>query len=528
MSEDNSTPQAPRRPPAEIDKETRQEILRLHEHYGAREIGKRLNPPLSRKVVTRVLREEGVPTAKKKPSRLAPLSAQIEALVDKELTTTRIFRELKTLGYSGGRTILAKHVERLRLRKEMVSRKQVKRRFETPPGQEMQIDWSPYKIVIAGRLTKVRCFGCLLCASRKLFIAFFKDERRSTLLEALARAFEYFEGCGLRVVLDNMSTAVLGRIGANGEPQWDPRFIDFARHYGFEPFACAIADPDRKGKKEKSFRLVEDDLLKGTEFGSWDELEQSTKLWLDHTPGVGNLRIHGTTRAVPNEVWLSERELLIQLPERRFPVHEDGVRLVDMDSTLSIRGTPYTVPAALAGRSVAVRLYAEHFEVLDGQGRIAFSRRDAADAEKGKLQIDKTHYATLKRRPSRGGGERLDEAFVKRFPELAPFVEGLRLKVKSLAPIHIRALLRLVDGYGEEAFVAATQRAMSYRRFAAQAVERILEREHTLIDIDAIAPLSGAGAVMLGEVDAGTLEGYGRLDGAPVSAGGEEDDDHGA
>ncbi len=509
-----------------IPKETRDEILRLHAHYGTREISRRVS--LSRKVVRRVLREEGVLVPTKRASLLAPFSAQIEGLVDKDLTTTRVLRELRALGYQGGRTILAKHVEKLRAQKQLAPKPRVKRRFETPPGLEMQIDWSPYTLSIAGRPTKVRAFGCLLCSCRKLFVAFFRDERRFTLLEALARAFEYFEGCALRVVLDNMATAVLGRIGNNGAPQWDPRFLDFARHYGFEPFACAVRDPDRKGKKEKSFRLLEDDLLRGTDFASWEDLERRARVWLDETPNVANLRVHGTTRLVPNEAWQAERELLIQLPDRRFPVHEDAVRVVDMDSTLSIRGTPYSVPSMLAGRSVAVRLYAEHFEVLDAKGHIALSRKYVPDAEKGRLVIDPTHYATLKRRPRRGGGERLDEAFVQRFPALASFVEGLKLKTKLLAPIHVRALLRLVDVYGEEAFVGAAERAQSFRRYSAKAVERILEREHPLPDETPLVPLGGAAAAVLGDVEPGSLDAYEELDGRPASAHDEEGDDHGA
>ena len=79
------------------------------------------------------------------------------------------------------------------------------------------------------------------------------NERQSTLLEGLASAFEYFHGCCIRLVLDNMATAVLAHYGPDGKPIWHPRFFDFARHYGLDPFACAVRDPDRKGKKEESF-----------------------------------------------------------------------------------------------------------------------------------------------------------------------------------------------------------------------------------------------------------------------------------
>lgn len=514
------SPRPPKRPRMEVQDATKEEILRLHPHYGTRQIALRVG--LKRKIVRRVLLEEGhapnpATDTKETMRKLDRFEDAIKERVQKRLSTTRILREIRAVGYTGGRTILANQVGILRTQILLEPKKKtVKRRFETELGEEMQIDWSPYVISIDERQTKVSALGCLLCASRKLFLRFFKDERQSTLLEGLACAFEYFGGCTLRLVLDNMATAVLGRFGQDGRPVFNPRFVDFARHYGMTPFACLPRDSDRKGKKEKSFQLVENDLLRGSSFASWDDLHERTKVWLDDTPDVANLRIHGTTGLVPNEVWAKERDRLIQLPDKRFPVHEDGVRLVDLDSTLSIHGTPYTVPSALAKRSVAVRLYAEHFEVLDAHGRIAFSRRYVPDAQKGKLVIDPTHYANLPKGRARRAGGRIDDAFVQRFKTLAPFVDGLRLRMKALAPIHIRALLRLADRFGEEALVRAVERAQSFRRFDASAVERILDRTENEKDED-IAPLLGAGATAIGEVDSGSLDSYGPLDQRPAS-----------
>jgi hypothetical protein len=209
-----------------------------------------------------------------------------------------------------------------------------------------------------------------------------------------------------------------------------------------------VRDPNRKGKKEKSFRLVWDDFLKGVAFASWDDLDERRARWLDDTPDVANRRVHGTTRRVPNEAWLEEKPLLIQLPAQRFPVHEESVRLVDDDATLSIRGTRYTVPAHLAPGSVATRLYAEHFEVLDRHGHVAFSRAYAPDDQKGELIIDRIHYASLPTRrgdPGAGGSDRLDEAFVGRFPSLAPLADGIKQRMKTLAHVHFRALVRTCD-----------------------------------------------------------------------------------
>jgi transposase len=505
--------------PTEVPESIRQEILSLRRlGYGTRRIAPRVG--YSRKIVRRVLNEScppGLLSATSPPpaqaSKLDPFQTLLTEKVQKGLTTSRILREIREAGYQGGRTILAERTRQMRITLGSPPQKTVKRRFETPPGQEIQIDWSPYQIPLGGTLCKVHALGCLLCSSRKLFVHFFADDRQSTLLEGLAMAFEYFEGVAQRVVLDNMSTAVLGRLQHDGTVLWHPRFTDFARHYGFVPFPCKPRDPDRKGKKEKSFRLLYCDFLQGSEFSSWEDLNARGRIWRDETPGAGNLRVHGTTQRVPNEAWEEEKPLLIALPERRYAVFEHSVRVVDRDSTISVRGTRYSVPATLANRSVAVRLFAEHFEVLDRDGRLAWSRRYAPADQHGKLIIDPTHYAMLRRRPPTGS-ERLDQAFLTRFPTLGPLVRGLACKMKSFLGVHLRALLRLADRYGSEHFVAAAEHAQNHRRFDARAVERILQQRHGDGDEPPPAPLGNCGPDLVPDPDAGDLGSYRRFDNA--------------
>jgi len=521
----------------QVPSDSRQQIVQLHSFYGTREIARRVK--LSRKVVRRVLAEEGYLSTTPRPraaSKLEPFRSSIEAKVAKGLTVTRVLREIRLLGYTGGRSILAEAVRSLQSSLGLAVRRKnaPKRRFETPPGQEMQIDWSPYRLKIGGLTRVVFAFSCLLASSRKLWVHFYRDERQSTLLEALAAAFQYFAGCALQVVMDNMTTAILGRWAPDRQVVWHPRFLDFARHYGFQPVAAAVRHPDRKGKDEKAFRLVWDDFLNASEFQSLEELNSRALIWLDETPEVGNQRLHGTTRVVPNQAWLSERELLIRLPDKRFPVYEESVRRVDADCTISVSGTTYTVPPFLTGHAVAVHLFAEHFEVLDAHHRLQYSRRYVPEADKGKLIIDPIHYATLKGRHSSGGARRLQDAFLTRFPSLAPFVRGLQLRMKGLAPVHLHALLRLLDSYGEHAFLQAIGRAQDYRRFDARAVQRILEQHFPLPEQPPRAPLGGLGASVIGEVDPGSLSDYASLDSTQnnpsprPAAGPPQEDSHGS
>jgi ParB-like chromosome segregation protein Spo0J len=91
-------------------------------------------------VVTTVLEATGrLDRATTEASKLRPFH---DAIASGWSSISRILRELQTLGYQGGRTILADHVRPLRAKLALSPKPGVKRRFETPPGQEMQIDWS--------------------------------------------------------------------------------------------------------------------------------------------------------------------------------------------------------------------------------------------------------------------------------------------------------------------------------------------------------------------------------------------------
>ena len=105
----------------------------------------------SRKAIQRLLRRErGGPMALPPiPGKLDGFRERIREMAARRLTVSRILRELREAGYTGGRTILADFVRTLRGPQPRKSR--VKRRFTTPPGQECQIDFSPYRVPLAGR-----------------------------------------------------------------------------------------------------------------------------------------------------------------------------------------------------------------------------------------------------------------------------------------------------------------------------------------------------------------------------------------
>src|SRR5215469_5512056 len=117
-----------------------------------------------------------------------------------------------------------------------------------------------------------------------------------------------------------MRTVVLQRHGyGRGRHRFYPGFLDFARHCGLQPRLCAPYRAQTKGKVERfirylresfwvplSSRLAQEGLIVDRETANL-----AVKRWLRE---VANVRIHGTTGAIPAERLVSERMQLQPVP----------------------------------------------------------------------------------------------------------------------------------------------------------------------------------------------------------------------
>src|SRR5260370_33142846 len=82
-------------------------------------------------------------------------------------------------------------------------------RFETKPGEQMQVDWA----VIRRGGNRLSMFFATLGWSRASYVEFVTDERVETLIEASENAFLTFGGAPDEVLYVIMCTVVLERHG---------------------------------------------------------------------------------------------------------------------------------------------------------------------------------------------------------------------------------------------------------------------------------------------------------------------------
>jgi transposase len=328
-------------------------MLRLHElGWGAKRLAKEFG--CARNTVRRYLREGGA-VAFRKPVRRTAFDGLDEWLRE------RFFRHSgnadvvrQELASEHGIVIGLRSVELRvqRWRRELKAQMRATVRFETAPGQQMQIDFGETRVWIGGERVRVHLFVATLGYSRRLHIRPSLRERQADWFEGMEGAFLRFGGVPAEVLVDNPKALVEHHDAATREVRFNGRLHAFARYWGFAPRACAPYRARTKGKDERGVGYVKKNAIAGRRFESWAALEAHLDRW---TREVADQRVHGTTGVVPAERFASEAGALRPLGGRApFGQLRDLVRKVQADCAIDLDTNSYSVPWRLIGESVQV------------------------------------------------------------------------------------------------------------------------------------------------------------------------------
>ena len=109
---------------------------------------------------------------------------------------------------------------------------------ETPAGKQAQVDWGDLgEIEAEGKKRKLSGFVFTIGHSRAMVAEVALDQKLGTLLRMHEEAFRQLGGVSEDILYDRMKTVLLGT-DERGEYEWNPVFLDFARHWGFTPRVC--------------------------------------------------------------------------------------------------------------------------------------------------------------------------------------------------------------------------------------------------------------------------------------------------
>jgi transposase len=303
-----------------LDQESLVDIHVLHRQgCSVRGISRQLG--ISRNTVRRYLRDiaqspDYGPRAAR-PSKLDTfkpyLRERIEAAKPYWIPAVVLCRELQTRGYEGQEGIVKNYVRQFKpITKEPVVR------FETAPGQQMQVDFTTIK---RGR-NKLKGFVATLGYSRACYVCFSEYEKQEDWVAGIEGALNYFGGVPKEILFDNAKCIMIERDAyGDGQHRWNSKLLQLSADYGFRLRACRPYRAKTKGKVERfngylkhSFITPLAATLKQVGLAlDIDTANGQVGQWLHD---VAHQRIHGTTQQKPEVLLIKEKLALSELPAK--------------------------------------------------------------------------------------------------------------------------------------------------------------------------------------------------------------------
>ncbi|MGH8442689.1 MAG: IS21 family transposase [Nevskiaceae bacterium] len=288
---------------------------------GMRSIAKQLN--CSRNTVRRYLRDGAAcrygarsPRVCKLDAYKAYLNERVAQARPRWIPATVLLREIGERGYDGGISQLKAFLAPLKR-----SEPEPVVRFETPPGKQMQADFTHVRRGRDPLIALVATMGY----SRATFVKFTTREDAATLCAGLREAFDYFGGVPEHVLFDNTKAVVIEREAYGpGLHRWNDELKALAEACGFTPRLCRPYRAKTKGKVERfnsylkgSFVVPLAATLEASGLRLSVELASvHVRRWLDE---IANARVHGTTKAVPAARLAEERAVMLPAPALPAP-----------------------------------------------------------------------------------------------------------------------------------------------------------------------------------------------------------------
>jgi transposase len=322
------------------------------------------------------------------PSVLEPFRAYIERRLvdDPHLDATVLLRELRPLGFERSYQTLTRELRRLELRPECPVCKRGGHRVTIElahePGEELQLDWlelaetpwgEPAYVLVgalshSGRIRAVMSdgldFACLV-----------------SCLDGLLRRLG---GTTRSWRTDRMATIV-----APGTDRLRAEAAELAKHYGVTIAVCPRYRPQRKGVVEAAIRYIGRSWWRTARAVGPAEAQRSLDAW---RVGVADRRRRGPLTVAAK----AAAEPLLRLPATAYPAELRVERVVSASALVSFEGNRYSVPPALAGQTVTVRLRVGEplLEIVSAAGALVATHR-RAPAGAGQLVRSPIHRDAL-------------------------------------------------------------------------------------------------------------------------------------
>ena len=421
---------------------------------------------LSRRTVARAMARDRYEQRKvsKRTSILDPYKETVQRLLEKHpYSGAQILLQLKELGYNGGYTTLKDYVHLMR-----PPRRTAYLTLSFAPGECAQVDWGSWEPIAVGNTRRrLSFFVMVLCYSRIMYVEFTVLQTMEHFLGCHEHAFEFFGGVPARIMVDNLKSAVLQRpVGA--APVLNPKYFDFARHYGFTISPCAPGKGNEKGRVERGVGYVKKNFLNGLELADFSAIHAPARTWLET---VANNRLHGETKERPVDLFVAEKKLLKPLPASPY----DSGTVLQVRASSRFRVTydsnRYSVPAEYASAALTLKAYPERICIYATDKLIA---RHVRSYDRNLDFENQDHVRQLVAERHKAREQKIYTQFLNLSPKADAYYKEMVTRNLN-AKQHVRKIVALSEIYGTDQVARAIDDAFVFYAFNSEYIANILQ-----------------------------------------------------
>lgn len=340
------------------------------------------------------------------------------------------------------------------------------------PGEELQVDFGQMGRIREPGVDAVRVVHGLVftgCFSRHQFVWLTFTQAFEEVVEGFERAWEFFGGVFRVVIVDNLKAVVVKADAC--APRLNEKFLEYAQARGFVIDPARVRRPDDKPRVERQISYVRGSFFAGEEFKSLEEARERAELWCR---GVAGMRLHGTTRRRPLEVFESEEKgKLLPAPESRYEIPEHARVTVCPDHHIRVGRALYSLPTAYIGQKVTVWANSQLVKVFFQGEPIKTHPRQPP----GGRSTDPKDYPREKAIYATRDAVSLEQLAREAGRHIGLYAERLLEGPLPWSRLrHVYRLLGLVRRYGAERVERACQRALECDVVEVMRISRMLER----------------------------------------------------
>jgi len=344
--------------------------------------------------------------------------------------------------------------------------------YRFAPGEEMQHDTSPHRVMMAGKPITAQCAALVLAFSRRLFVQYYPRFTRFEAKQFLLEAARFMDGTCPVCVIDN--TSVMVAVGAGADAVIAPEMAAFARTLGFGFRAHRVNHADRKGRIERPFAYVENNFLPARSFADFGDLNHQVLTWCRDVANNKRKRVLGMS---PEAAYVTEKPHLQPLPLAMPPVYEVLERVVDIYGYVSVDTNRYSVPERFVGQTVTVYKYPDAIRIWrrgrPHGGEIATHPRLIGQRE-ARHTVPEHHPTPIRASRSAGPEEQL---LCDHHEGLARYAAALKARAHGRGLRALRRLLEIKRTYPPAPFLAAVEQALQFGLFDLGRLETLVLRQ---------------------------------------------------